>query len=117
MGARANRCNKPSLDWGSAVKPLLLVVLMLVMAACAPPEREGAQLSRLTIRVHPGHATVRVGEAGEMITAVVTQRGPLATFELPPGIYRYEVSAEGYAPFVGVFEIPRNRNLEVWLSP
>jgi len=99
------------------VKPLLLVVLMLVMAACAPPEREGAQLSRITIRVHPGHATVRLGEASEVLTAVVTQAGPLATFELPPGIYRYEVSAEGYTPFVGTFEIPRNRNLEVWLSP
>lgn len=108
---------QPSLDWGSAVKPLLLAVLLLGMAACEPQEREGVQLHRLTIRVHPGHATVRVGEAGEMITAVVTQRGPLATFELPPGSYRYEVSAEGYTPFVGVFEIPKNRNLEVWLSP
>jgi hypothetical protein len=87
------------------------------MAACAPPEREGARLSRITIRVHPDHATVRLGEAGEEITAVVTQAGPLAIFELPPGIYRYEVSAEGYTTFVGTFEIPKNRNIEVWLSP
>lgn len=98
---------------------VLLVVALLCVAACEPREGDqtGAQLNRITIRVHPGHATVMVGEASEMITAVVTQSGPLASFELPPGIYRYEVSAEGFTPFVGAFEIPKNRNLEVWLSP
>lgn len=89
------------------------------MAACERPPgaQQGGELSRITIRVHPDYATVRLAEAGEGLAAVVTQSGPLVSFELPPGTYRYEVSAQGYRPYVGTFEIPRNRNLEVWLSP
>lgn len=105
----------------------VVVFALCIAAIVGCSDRQGAgsgavraavegDLHTINIQVHPGNARVTVRTDGGDSMAVVEQQGPRATFKLPSGSYRYEVHASGYQRFEGLFEIPRNRNLEVWLS-
>lgn len=103
------------------VATVLLAFSLLLMAGCEGRDTAQAQtvatsLHAITIHVHPENARVAVWNGRGEVTAVVESRGPAASFSLPEGDYNYSVNAAGFETFTGTFNLPRNRNLEVWLS-
>jgi hypothetical protein len=76
----------------------------------------GEELHPVALRVHPDHAVVTVWAEGDDLHSALARSGPLATFSLPGGDYRYSVEADGHRSFESTLSLPRNRNIEVWLD-
>lgn len=99
----------------------LLGFTLLLMVGCegrdvAQAQTVATSFHTISVHVHPENARVAVWNGRSDVAAVVESRGPVAVFNLPEGDYHYSVRATGYKTFEGTFNLPRNRNLEVWLS-
>jgi hypothetical protein len=103
--------------WLTAALSIALLVGCEERSASQAQSHTTTTLYPLTIRVHPDHAVVVVRHASASLISVIEQRGPVVTLSLPEGDYVYEVRAEQFESYEGTFSIPRNRNLEVWLTP
>lgn len=117
---------------GARAKVGMMVLLAFVLTACDGnvPDSVNALLPAQTaadttpdialypiaITVHPGQAQVILTAQGSDLVAMLEQPGPTASFDLPAGDYNYEVRASNFETFRGMFSLPQNRHLEVWLN-
>lgn len=75
------------------------------------------QMYQLNVEVHPSDGIVEVREDRLFGGETWESSGPMATFSLPEGGYKYTVSAPHHQDYEGTFSIPENKNLAVHLDP